>query len=347
MIKNPEHIFLGSEQSPFLAPRGICVHNNYLLVCDTAQNRIFIWKNIPSTSYAEPDIILGNQEADASALNFKYPSGIWTNGSMLVVADAWNHRVLIWHHFPTSNYALPDVVIGQTDFSSVLPNQLGVNHAPSSSSLYWPYGVFSDGISLWIADTGNRRILYYKTVPTKSSFSADEVIGQDNMESRDLNPLYSTWPYSVKIDAQGGMIVADTQYFRVLYWKSWKNAMKEAPSAIWGQDDIQSNGQNQYRLKPTANSLSWNYDALIHEKQQLVFIADTGNSRILSYPIEMKYGSPATTIYGQNDFESIGENKESIMGLDNHLYWPFSIAVDDQRLFVCETGNNRIFIYQI
>jgi len=179
-------------------------------------------ENIPTTSYAEPDIILGNQEADVSEMNFKYPSGIWTNGDKLVVADAWNHRVLIWHKFPTTNHTLPDVVVGQLDFNSDLPNQLGVNNPPSSSSLYWPYGVYSDGVSLWIADTGNRRILFYKNIPLHNGSSADEVIGQDNMESRDLNPNFSTWPYSIKLDVNGGMIVTDTQYFRVLYWKSWK-----------------------------------------------------------------------------------------------------------------------------
>ena len=42
-------IFRGSEQKPFLAPRGVFVAKNKLFVSDTGQNRVFIWHTIPST----------------------------------------------------------------------------------------------------------------------------------------------------------------------------------------------------------------------------------------------------------------------------------------------------------
>ena len=147
-------IFKGAEDSPLLAPRGVFLINNQLLVADTAQNRLFIWNKLPSSEFQNPDIVLG-QEAKAktgrnasgtvSASSLFYPSGIWSDGEKLIVADAWNHRVLIWLEMPTEDGQAADVVVGQPDFESNQPNIEGISHSPSAYSLNWPYGVFSDG----------------------------------------------------------------------------------------------------------------------------------------------------------------------------------------------------------
>jgi hypothetical protein len=63
----------------------------------------------------------------------------------LIVADAWNHRVLIWNEFPTQNGQPADVVIGQPGMQNNLPNVEGVGTVASAKNLYWPYGVWSDG----------------------------------------------------------------------------------------------------------------------------------------------------------------------------------------------------------
>jgi hypothetical protein len=35
-------IFYGDAESPLLAPRGVCLHGNLLVVSDTGQNRVFV-----------------------------------------------------------------------------------------------------------------------------------------------------------------------------------------------------------------------------------------------------------------------------------------------------------------
>ncbi len=42
--------FYGDKGNPFLAPRGLHTVDNKLIVADTAQNRIFIWNEIPGSS---------------------------------------------------------------------------------------------------------------------------------------------------------------------------------------------------------------------------------------------------------------------------------------------------------
>ena len=161
-------VFKGAEDSPLLAPRGVFLANNKLFVVDTAQNRLFIWNNLPTSEFQKPDVVLGqdakgktgrNASGKVSASSLFYPSGLWSDGEKLIVADAWNHRVLIWLRMPTEDGQAADVVIGQPDFTKNDPNVEGISHPPSAQSLNWPYGVFSDGQQLWIADTGNRRDL--------------------------------------------------------------------------------------------------------------------------------------------------------------------------------------------
>ena len=54
------YIFKGSQQKPFLAPRGVFVTNGKLFVSDTGQNRVFIWNSIPTQEFQEPDVVLGH-----------------------------------------------------------------------------------------------------------------------------------------------------------------------------------------------------------------------------------------------------------------------------------------------
>ena len=272
-------IFRGSEQKPFLAPRGVFVAKNKLFVSDTGQNRVFIWHTIPTTEFQEPDFILGqlevedsgrNSGGDVNASTLQYPSGLWSDGETLIVADAWNHRILIWHSIPTSNAQPADVVLGQPSFDTNLPNVKGIGSDPTAQTLNWPYGLFSDGKSLWIADTGNRRILVYKNIPKENYASADEVIGKPAFTTRDYNNDDPIWPYSIKINSKGQMAVADTQFYRVLIWNSKEDALSKPADIIIGQDNFDACGQNQFRLAPEANTLNWTYDACFYKDGILV-----------------------------------------------------------------------------
>ncbi|MEL6653626.1 MAG: hypothetical protein AAFQ87_22760, partial [Bacteroidota bacterium] len=151
-------IFQGEKDNPFLAPRGVVISQGKLIVSDTGQNRVFIWNQVPQGEFQAPDVTLGQSMASGtgrnaggvSASSLLYPSGLWSDGQRLIVADAWNHRVLIWNRFPEHDGQPADVVIGQPDFAHNEPNVAGLSHPPTAQSLNWPYGVFSDGKSLWV-----------------------------------------------------------------------------------------------------------------------------------------------------------------------------------------------------
>lgn len=349
-------LFYGSKENPFLAPRGVFFTGKHLIVSDTGQNRIFIWKGSPSglstSTHKSPDVVLGhadetgtgrNDGKEAAADTLHYPSGVWSNNEKLIVADAWNHRVLIWHTFPKMHGQPADVVLGQPDFSNTQPNNQGVNTPPKANSLYWPYGVFSDGKSLWIADTGNRRVLYFDEIPTQNYSEAVEVIGQDNFTQRDYDSQNAIWPYSVKVSKNGELAITDTSYYRVLLWKNWQAAFNENAHIIIGQKNFEGNGQNQHSFFPQAHTLNWCYDTAFTKNG--IWVADTGNSRIVGWEkLPHQNNQIGTKLIGQENFTSGSENMNSIKAADKSLYWPFSLCSHQGELYIADTGNHRIII---
>jgi len=351
-------LFEGDPMSPFLAPRGVFSSGQDLLVSDTGRNRVFIWRKLPvDVPMAPADIVLGqsdaihtgrNREGAAAANTLQYPSGIWTDGQRLAVADAWNHRVLIWHSFPTKDGQDADLVLGQADFESNLPNVKGPGSPPSASSMNWPYGVFGWKDKLFVADTGNRRVLVFDSWPTTNFQEADYVIGKPSFDDRDYDHLYPIWPYSVKISEDGQLAITDTQYYRVMIWNHWKEALKQAASVIVGQEDFASNGQNQFGMQPGPNTLNWCYDACFFKKG--LWVADTGNSRVLWFDIvPNQNNAQATQLIGKPDFYTGSEFADTIFGTQKSLYWPFSIAhpSGSNLLLVADTGNHRIACYRL
>ena len=348
-------IFKGPESSPLLAPRGVFLAGGRLFIADTAQNRVFIWHDTPDTEHAEPDVVLG-QEAKArtgrnasgktSAQTLFYPSGLWSDGRRLIVADAWNHRVLIWHQMPTQNGQPADAVIGQPDFLHNEPNVEGVSHPPTDRSLNWPYGVFSDGTRLWIADTGNRRILFFDTIPTTNYARAQGVIGKATFQQRDYDHHNPIWPYSVKVAPGGALAVTDTQYYRILIWKDWTKAAQQQADVIIGQENFTGNGQNQFGWFPQANTLNWCYDTCFYHDG--IWVADTGNSRVLWFDaLPEKNAVNASDILGQDNFTSGSENKNTIWSTEGSLYWPFQISIEEGVMAIADTGNHRVVLNRL
>ncbi|PHN03867.1 hypothetical protein CRP01_25110 [Flavilitoribacter nigricans DSM 23189 = NBRC 102662] len=348
-------LFKGAADSPLLAPRGVFLAGGKLLVADTAQNRVFIWDQLPQDTFQTARVVLGqdakadtgrNASGQVNASTLFYPSGLWSDGQQLIVADAWNHRVLIWQTMPTRDGQPADVVIGQPDFHSNEPNVQGIGATPSSRSLNWPYGVFSDGQQLWIADTGNRRILHFREIPQENFTPADAVIGKASFAERDYDHRDPIWPYSVKIGPDGTMAVTDTQYYRVLLWKDWRTASQQPADVIIGQASFEGNGQNQFGWFPQANTLNWCYDSCFYGDG--LWVADTGNSRVLWFDrIPDDHNSTADNLLGQDDFNTGSENKNTIRSTEGSLYWPFQICIEDQTMVIADTGNHRIVINEL
>jgi hypothetical protein len=148
------------------------------------------------------------------------PSGVYFDGTRLWVADTGNHRVLLWNKLPTSNGQPADVVLGQPSFAGVLPNQGG--SSATAKTMSFPTAIQASNGVVYIADSGNNRVLSYSSVPTASGASANGVLGQPNLTSRlaatspvDLTTLAG--PVGLAADAEN-LYVVDRDLSRALVY---------------------------------------------------------------------------------------------------------------------------------
>ena len=166
-------------------PQGAIVAGNKLIVADTRNNRVLIWNTVPTANGAAADVVVGQASMTACAPNqnaakpdnntLDGPRDVWSDGSQLVIADSFNNRVLLYKTLPTGPNAAASGVLGQRDFTHFdegAPEQMSV-----------PSAVASNGIQLFVADTGNHRVLFWSDLPTmmfedRSNVAPDGVLGQ-------------------------------------------------------------------------------------------------------------------------------------------------------------------------
>ncbi len=168
-------------------PRGVFVDGARVLIADTANNRVLVYGSSTSTTAT---LVLGQASFTTNAPNasgpsastMQAPTGAYTDGTSLWIADSGNHRVLVWKIFPTKNGQPADWVLGQSSFSGILGNRGGSEATPASLS--FPSDVKVVNGSLFIADSGNNRVVSYSMPPTASGAAADGVLGQPNLTSR-------------------------------------------------------------------------------------------------------------------------------------------------------------------
>jgi NHL repeat len=353
-----------SERSMF-GPRGVCAApDGSLWVSDTGHHRVLGWRSLPDVDQAPADILLGQPDFAREGRNaggnvcrdtMNVPTGIVTcgaNGAGLAVADAWNHRVLIWHRRPTRSHQPPDVVLGQADFDGGQSNR--GRDAPDAGSLFWPYCVAWDGARLWVADTGNRRVLMWQGLPQQQGAPADLVLGQAGFDTRDENggaaPTARSmrWPHAITFPA-GGLCLADAGNNRLMLWHRPPRADNAACDLIIGQLDALRVEHNQGSYYPDAACLNMPYGATV--AGGMLAVADTANSRLLAWRIAdlTRDGAPAHALAAQTDWNSKGDNRWLPAARDS-VCWPYSVGTLEgavPMLLVADSGNNRVLLWPL
>jgi len=325
-----------------------------LFVTDPGNSRVLIYNSIPTSDNASADVVIGqpnmtshdeNQGIPVAANTLYEPMSMYSNGTKLFIVDKENNRVLIFNSIPTSNNASADVVIGQPNMVSNSYNQGG---AAGVNTLAAPQGVCSDGTKLFIADWNNSRVLIYNSIPTSDNASADVVIGQPNMTSRDENqggPVAAntlSGPTGVYFK-NSKLFIVDQANHRILIYNSIPTSNNASADVVVGQPNMASSDQNQGG-SVAANTL--NYPINVYSDGTKLFITDSSNNRVLIYnSIPTSNNASADEVIGQANFISNGENQGLSHAYSSTLKGPGGISTDNSYLYVSDFGNNRILMF--
>ena len=356
---DPFHPDIVPSAASLFGPRSAYLsgYDGPLLIADTGHHRVVVHKTLPTQDGTPADLVLGQPDFrtegrnagrdDASAATMNVPTGLCRFGEGLVVADAWNNRVLIWRTMPTESAVPADIVLGQADAEGQRPNRDLAE--PRPDTMHWPFQVLVHDGRLFVADAGNRRILVWRSLPTETSQPADYALGQVDLHSRSDNaggPADARtlrWPHDLAI-VDGRLAVADAGNNRVLLWDSVPDDRYVPASTVIGQGDFRSTDHNRATYWPTADSVNMPY-ALAATEQGLL-VADTANSRLLGYRAPLTSHMAADRLTGQPHFKTKGDNRNRLPVRDS-LCWPYGVHAVKHRVVVSDTGNHRILLWSL
>lgn len=140
------------------------------------------------------------------------------------------------------------------------------------------------------------------------------------------------------------LYVTDTGNNRVLGWKDASRVANGAkPDLVLGQPDFRSTRCNNGGL--SAKSLCQPYGLAVDPAGNL-YVADTGNNRVLEYNAPFINDRGANRVFGQGGrFDARTGNHGGISAAS--LYAPFGVAVDPgAHLYVADFGNNRVLVFE-
>lgn len=323
----------------------------HIYIADSGNSRVLAWADVASYQVGDaPTLVLGQP-----GLQFSNILGIGQQGfsgltglavdpltGNLYVADTADNRILRFlSPFANLNRVQPDAVYGQPNFAT--------NTASTTSNgLSQPRGVAVDSSgNLWIADTGNHRVLRYpaSVLNNATQPAADLVIGQKDFSSGTANAGgtisasgFDT-PMGIAFDSQNNLYVSDYNNTRVLRFAA-PLASNMAATAVWGENNFAVRGVPQ---TATASSLAGPVGLSVDNAGNL-YVAVPADNRVVIFPVSTAIGAIAKNTLGQTDFSTTTANTgSSPLASAASVSTPQDVKTDSSgNVFVVDNGNNRV-----
>jgi sugar lactone lactonase YvrE len=196
---------------------------------------------------------------------------------------------------------------------------------------------------LWVADTGNHRVLMFEDANTRSSSVPDKVLGQFNFTTRekDVNRFRMAFPLGVCVDSSDRLWVADNENGRVLRFDDVTNKLNGAlADGVLGKPDFVTGGPT-YSGALSSSDLVSAHSVTISPTGAL-FVADGAGNRVLRFDnaANLANGSAATAVLGQADFTSkliVSPPTAATM-----LYPVSVFSTPSDSLWVTDSSNSRV-----
>ncbi len=367
-------------------PMGLAIDEvNNLYVADQANNRVLEFNEFGSPGNKVANGAGGQIDKShngpnlVDAIGEHSPGGIAVDATSqpphrhLYLADTANNRVLGWSDVTSFAAAKPaDIVLGQPDlFSFKCNNGVAATDVGGlgADSLCSPERMAVDQAgNLYVADSGNNRVLVYNTPlnaasgePGAGDATADFVYGQGGVfTTRSCNPSGANAttmcnPSAVALDAGGNIYMADAGNNRVLEFAKAGNppgASDAIASRSYGQgavadfsDTLCADG---VAGDPTPSDHAMcNPGGVAIDASGNLFVADSGNNRVIEIDAPLAGTQNASRVFGQaGDFTLSKCNRGAFLPGISTLCAPAGLMLDViGDLWVADANNNRVLEY--
>jgi hypothetical protein len=236
----------------FNHPGTVATDGVHLILADRNNNRVLIWNTLPKGNIA-PDLVLGQKDFTSNNPgtgldNMNWPVSVSVGSGKLALTDTNNDRILIWNNFPTKNGQPADIVLNS-----------GIINGPDidiKRSIFWPWGVWTDGEKLAVTSTRNGIILLWNKFPAKNDQPADIYLkGQGNIGTprtitSDGNHLI-VGDHNSKVTSSGATAAQPNS--GNFFWGSWPTKDDQMydffegdpsdPGGVWMQGTFTENGK--------------------------------------------------------------------------------------------------------
>ena len=178
-------------------------------------------------------------DSGESDTQLKWPADVAAGGGKYVIADTYNHRILIWNDIPQTNGSPPNLILTSAAHGDQPQPQPGLDR------FAWPWGVWTDGNKLIVASTSSGSengeirfggwVLILEFFPTSSGQPADIVLS--------ANGKMGT-PRSITTDGESFLLVGDHNAdwpgatMGTWLWTSFPNASEVLPAGLITEDDF-------------------------------------------------------------------------------------------------------------
>jgi uncharacterized protein (TIGR03437 family) len=360
------------------APTGIAFDAaGRLFVSESVSNqrgRVLVW--FPNASTGTFSIgqaasrMLGVDQSSpppAAVSEFQFqasPSALFAVGNQIGVSDTFNNRILLflpveqWNGNPFFQAAI--AVVGQTSFAGGSANQGSPAAGPSTLSA--PVGAFFFNSELYVADAENHRMIVLPQ--TGSGFGpGTRVLGQlqltlnspNLIEGREFNFSNAgvAADAGIAVDFSSAvphLYVSDPYNNRVLGYYDLRNIQPgQFADIVIGQPDFLHSISDYPNNQPSSNNLSVPTGLVVDSNGNL-YVADTGNSRVLRFPAPFANFQPGTPV-------AITESADLVLGqpgfavkitdaTSQTMAAPYGLALDgDNGLLVSDLTHNRVLFF--
>lgn len=344
-----------------LGAAGFAFSGTSLFLADFSAHRILVFKNIDlSTTIPNglsADIVLGQPDftttttwlvsGKPTSQSLFNPYGVEVYSGKLLVADANNHRILVYNHLPsnttTDQHQPADDFIGQESFSlngAARSLVTGGRDTPLPSTI----GLYEGRLLINSESVG--RISVFNSDNNSDYKAADFVLGQLGVGEDDLkfnrglsNPTSSTLGSTYQMVDHGGILyVSEVLNNRVLGWNTLTGVNGQAADLVLGQADF-----NSRVTGATASNMNTAIGMDVVDSHLVV--ADRSNHRFLIYdPAPTVSFTAASSVVGQANFTSNSANGGSTINA-NSFSTPNNSTTWRGKYVVADQGNRRVLVF--